>query len=110
MPRFPVDEKNIDGAKATLVDSDYRHAVKVLRMKEGDAITLFDGRSMEYEGRISHVGTRDILVDIVSSRKVETDSPLRYASPGAPQRGKDGLHRGEGHGGRRTYDSARNYG
>ncbi|MCI0482750.1 MAG: 16S rRNA (uracil(1498)-N(3))-methyltransferase [Candidatus Dadabacteria bacterium] len=77
MPRFPVDEKNIDGAKATLAGSDYRHVVKVLRMKEGDAITLFDGRSIEYEGRISHVGRRDILVDIVSSRKVETDSPLR---------------------------------
>jgi len=77
MPRFPVDEKNIDGAKATLTGSDYRHIVKVLRMKEGDPITLFDGRALEYEGRISLVGSREILVDIVSSRKVETDSPLR---------------------------------
>ena len=77
MPRFPVDEKNIDGSKATLTGTDYRHITKVLRMKEGDAITLFDGRAMEYEGRISLVGSREIQVDIFSSRKVETDSPLR---------------------------------
>jgi 16S rRNA (uracil1498-N3)-methyltransferase len=70
MPRFPVDEKNIDGAKATLAGTDYRHIIKVLRMKEGDSITLFDGRAVEYEGRISHVGSREILVDIVSSRPI----------------------------------------
>lgn len=77
MPRFPVDEKNIDGAKASITGTDYKHIVKVLRMKEGDAITLFDENSMEYEGRISKVGSKEIAVDIVSSRKVETDSPLR---------------------------------
>lgn len=77
MPRFPVDEKNIDGGKATISGTDYRHIVKVLRMKEGDAITLFDENALEYEGRISHVGRREILVDIHSARKAETDSPLR---------------------------------
>jgi 16S rRNA (uracil1498-N3)-methyltransferase len=77
MPRFPVEEKNIDGAKASITGTDYKHIVKVLRMKEGDAITLFDENSIEYEGRISKVGSKEITVDIVSSRKVETDSPLR---------------------------------
>jgi 16S rRNA (uracil1498-N3)-methyltransferase len=77
MPRFPVDEKNIEGGKATISGGDYRHVVKVLRMKEGDAITLFDGNAVEYEGRVSLVGSKEIVVDIVSSRKVETDSPLR---------------------------------
>jgi 16S rRNA (uracil1498-N3)-methyltransferase len=76
MPRFPVDEKSIEGGKATISGADYRHIVKVLRMKEGDAITLFDGNAVEYEGRISRVGSRDIVVDINSSRKATTDSPL----------------------------------
>ncbi|KAB2822852.1 MAG: 16S rRNA (uracil(1498)-N(3))-methyltransferase [Candidatus Dadabacteria bacterium] len=77
MPRFPVDEKSIENGKAFLSGTDYKHVVKVLRMKEGDAITLFDTSSFEYEGLISHVGSKEVTVDIVSSRRVETDSPLR---------------------------------
>jgi 16S rRNA (uracil1498-N3)-methyltransferase len=77
MPRFPVNEKDIDGGQARIAGTDYRHVVKVLRMTEGDAITLFDANAVEYEGRISRVGTREILVDIISTRKAETDSPLR---------------------------------
>lgn len=77
MPRFPVDEKKIENGKAFLSGTDYRHVVKVLRMKEGEAITLFDENSVEYEGRITQVGSKEVVVDIVSSRKVETDSPLR---------------------------------
>lgn len=77
MPRFPVDEKKIENGKAFLSGTDYKHVVKVLRMKEGDAITLFDESSVEYEGRIMQVGSKEVVVDIVSSRKVETDSPLR---------------------------------
>jgi len=77
MPRFPVDEKKIENGKAFLSGTDYKHVVKVLRMKEGDSITLFDSYSVEYDGRISHVGSKEVVVDIVLSRKVETDSPLR---------------------------------
>ncbi len=77
MPRFPIDEKIIEGGRAAITGTDYRHIVKVLRLRQGDALTLFDGNSVEYEGRISHVGSREVMVEIVSSRKVETDSPLR---------------------------------
>lgn len=77
MPRFPVDEKKIEDGRATLSGTDYKHIVKVLRMKEGDALTLFDCKSFEYDGKISRVGSKEVVVDILSSRKVETDSPLR---------------------------------
>ena len=77
MPRFPVDEKKIEEGKASLSGTDFKHIVKVLRMKEGDALTLFDGNSLEYDGRISHVGSREVVVNILSSRSVVTDSPLR---------------------------------
>lgn len=77
MPRFPVDEKKIEDGRASLAGTDYKHIVKVLRMKEGDALTLFDCNSIEYDGRISRVGSKEVVVDILSSRKVETDSPLR---------------------------------
>jgi 16S rRNA (uracil1498-N3)-methyltransferase len=77
MPRFPVNEKNIEGMKARITGTDYKHIVKVLRLREGDSITLFDERSKEYTGRISSIGSRDVVVDIISSRDVVTDSPLK---------------------------------
>ncbi|HVY55990.1 MAG TPA: 16S rRNA (uracil(1498)-N(3))-methyltransferase [Thermodesulfobacteriota bacterium] len=77
MPRFPIDEKTIVNGKAFLSGTDYKHVVKVLRMKEGDAVTLFDSSSVEYDCRISRVGSKEVVVDVLSSRRVETDSPLR---------------------------------
>ena len=70
MPGFPLDEKIIEGGRAAITGTDYRHIVKVLRMKGGDAVTLSDGNSVEYAGRISHVGSGEIMVDIAFSRKI----------------------------------------
>jgi 16S rRNA (uracil1498-N3)-methyltransferase len=76
MPRFPVKEKDIEGDRVRIAGTDYRHVVKVLRLCEGDAITLFDECSNEYAGKISSIGSRDVVVKIISSRKVSTESPL----------------------------------
>ena len=76
MPRFPVNEKNIEGNKARITGTDYKHIVKVLRLREGDTVTLFDECSKEYTGKITTIGSRDVVVDIISSREVATDSPL----------------------------------
>ncbi len=76
MPRFPIKEKNIEGDKALISGTDYKHIVKVLRLREGDTITLFDECSREYTGKIAGIGSKEIVIDIISSRKVTTDSPL----------------------------------
>lgn len=76
MPRFPVKEKNIVGSEARISGTDYRHIVKVLRLREGDDITLFDECSKEYTGKIRALGSMDVVIDILSSRIVTTESPL----------------------------------
>jgi len=48
MPRFPVDAKSIVDNKAVITGTDHRHIIKALRLKAGDAITLFDSDSTEY--------------------------------------------------------------
>lgn len=48
MPRFPVDAKSIVDNKAVITGPDHRHIIKALRLKAGDAITLFDSDSTEY--------------------------------------------------------------
>jgi 16S rRNA (uracil1498-N3)-methyltransferase len=76
MPRFPVKQKNIEGNETRIEGTDYRHLVKVLRLREGDPVILFDECSKEYTGKIRDIGRRDVVIDILSSRTVETESPL----------------------------------
>jgi len=45
MPRFPIVENQINNNEALISGTDYKHIVKVLRLKEGDQITLFGTNS-----------------------------------------------------------------
>ena len=42
MPRFPAHESRIKDNKAVISGTDYRHIDRVLRLKAGYGITLFD--------------------------------------------------------------------
>ena len=76
MPRFPISESLINNNEARITGTDYKHIVKVLRLKVGANITLFDSNSIEYHGKISEIDKREITVSISSSKKVNTDSPV----------------------------------
>ena len=52
MPRFPMSENQINNNEAIIIGPDYKHIVKVLRLKTGDQITLFDTNTTEYYGKI----------------------------------------------------------
>jgi 16S rRNA (uracil1498-N3)-methyltransferase len=45
-----------------------RHAVKVLRLAEGDAVVLFDGRGTEWDGVIARASKKGVLVQVGESR------------------------------------------
>ncbi|MEQ9618845.1 MAG: 16S rRNA (uracil(1498)-N(3))-methyltransferase [Deltaproteobacteria bacterium] len=77
MPRFPISEKQINGSKAVIGGADYRHIVKVLRLRTGDPVTLFDDSSFEHYGTIAEIGSRELTVKISETRRVNTDSPIR---------------------------------
>jgi len=76
MPRFPIAENQVNNGQALISGTDYKHIVKVLRLKPGDEITLFDTNSTEYYGKIREIGKRDIIVDISESQRVNTESPI----------------------------------
>lgn len=76
MPRFPVKNEQISGNIASISGSDYRHITKVLRLKRGDSITLFDEDSTEYSGNIKQINQKDILVEIKESWQSKTESDL----------------------------------
>lgn len=50
--------------------------VRVLRLREGDAITLFDGRGGEWQARIDAIGKRDVDVTLTEHDAIERESPL----------------------------------
>ena len=63
------DEIEISGAEA-------RHIQKVLRLKKGDEIVLFDGRGMEYWGAIKSQRLHRITVKIGKTSIPRRESPI----------------------------------
>jgi 16S rRNA (uracil1498-N3)-methyltransferase len=53
-----------------------RHASRALRLREGDAVVLFNGSGGEFEGRIARIGRADVEVEVLGFSPVERESPL----------------------------------
>lgn len=66
---------NISGSFATLEQDEYRHCVKVLRHKVGDAISFIDGKGGLYKGTISATSGNMCTLSI-------TESIQNYAARG----------------------------
>ncbi len=75
MHRFFVDE--IDGDTAGITGDDLTHLSRVLRLKKGDALTLSDGRGMDYEARIESISREAATCRILESRRAETEPSCR---------------------------------
>ena len=74
MARFPISSRHIANQEATIKGSDYRHIVKVLRLKPGDKLVLFDESSFEHVGKIAEINKTEIRVEILSSAKADRKS------------------------------------
>jgi len=89
MPRFPITLERIKNRKASISGPDYKHIVKVLRLKPGDEVILFDESGVEYIGNIIEIKTKEVTVLIEESRRVETESKLNITLlQGIPKRDK----------------------
>jgi 16S rRNA (uracil1498-N3)-methyltransferase len=91
-PRFFCPFPLAAGTCHELAESAARHAVRVLRLKPGDALTLFDGEGGEYAGRIqSHhreTGRDRVVAELLAWRDVERESPLGLTLVQALQSGE----------------------
>jgi 16S rRNA (uracil1498-N3)-methyltransferase len=66
IPRFYCPALDASTGTVTLPDAAAHHATRVLRLRNGDAVTLFDGNGEERRGVIESIG-RDVTVTIQSS-------------------------------------------
>ena len=76
-PRFYLDAPLRAGGVCQLSEDAAHHAVHVLRLREGEEVTLFNGRGGEYAARIASIQRLRISIDVLQHRALERESPLR---------------------------------
>jgi 16S rRNA (uracil1498-N3)-methyltransferase len=76
LTRVFVGEALAAGSTCSVDGSAANHIMRVLRLREGDALTLFDGRGGEYGARISGFRKDSVQVDVKEHRDVERESAL----------------------------------
>lgn len=69
-PRFFTE--NISETTAVLSGEDAKHAVQVLRMREGDYAVICDGKGTDYLGRLSSAGG-ECVFDLLEKTKNEAE-------------------------------------
>ena len=76
IPRFYEPTSLAEGQHHSLSDAVVQHVCKVLRMKAGDHIHLFDGNGREYSCIIEHADTRSASVKVRAISTINRQSPL----------------------------------
>lgn len=64
------------GAELALPTQAGEHAIRVLRLVEGDPLVLFNGDGSDYQTRICAIQKRGVTVQIISCEPLHTESPL----------------------------------
>ncbi len=76
-PRIYQPGKINVNATLTLSDDAFGHVIRVLRLKSGDTITLFNGEeSCEYQAKLTSVTKKLAQVTIIAQHESNKESPL----------------------------------
>lgn len=76
IPRIYHPEPLTAGSQIALSDDAANHVGRVLRMSSGQALELFDGSNLVFDGEILHADKRSVTVTILHSREDNRESPL----------------------------------
>jgi 16S rRNA (uracil1498-N3)-methyltransferase len=88
LTRVFVDEPLAAGKSCNVGGSAANHIMRVLRLREGDALTLFDGRGGEYGARIASFRKDSAQVEVKEHRDVERESTLNLTLAQGISRGE----------------------
>lgn len=86
--RLHVDLQLRPGDVVVLPAATAEHALRVLRMRTGDELTLFNGDGHDYRCTIEHADKRDAHVRVLESHAVGNESPLDITLAQAIARGE----------------------
>lgn len=76
MPRFYVPQAQIEKGLLKVEGSEVRHIRRVLRLKVGDRLVLFDGSAKEYEGIIVEESPSSVVMKVENILSPAKESPL----------------------------------
>ena len=76
-PRFYLNQKIALGAQLMLPPGPARHAARVLRLKAGDTVHLFNGLGGEFAARIERIRKDEVAVQVTTFNDIECESPLQ---------------------------------
>lgn len=79
----------ISGERAVLEGEEFRHAVQVLRKKQGDAIRFTDGAGGWFDGCVEAIGKSQCIVQITNREVVACRRPYRVCLAVAPTKSMD---------------------
>lgn len=76
MSRFFVSNPIIAQKEITITDQEARHIQRVLRLRVGDKVTIFDGTGKEYRSEIARQDRQAVTVKILETAVPDRESPL----------------------------------
>lgn len=76
LPRFHSSLALAVDSRVELGTSAAHHAAKVLRLRVGDGLILFDGRGGEYSASLESIDKKRVVVSVHSHQDTERESPL----------------------------------
>jgi len=77
MPRFYCPPQLPFNGPFDLPPDAAHHASRVLRLREGDPVQLFDGQGNERHGVISELGGKRVVIDRITAIDADRESPLK---------------------------------
>ena len=76
MARFYVPQPQIEKGTLKVEGEEVKHIRKVLRLRAGDEVTVFDGLGREFEGTIVDEGFSSVVIKVQNVYSSKGDSPL----------------------------------
>ena len=86
--RVYVDAPLTTGSRVTLQGAAASHVTRVLRLRVGEALTVFNGSGGEYAASIEHARGGTVAVAIGEARAIERESPLTLTLAQGVSRGE----------------------
>ena len=78
-PRVHIDSALRAGDEVELGEGPARHLLRVLRLRQGDAVTVFNGDGQDYPGTLVEIDGRRCRVQLEQGIPANTESPLEIS-------------------------------
>ena len=76
MARFYVPQPRIEKGMLKVEGEEVKHIKKVLRLRAGDEVAVFDGLGREFEGTIVEEGLSSVVIRVQNVLSSKRDSPV----------------------------------